>query len=103
MRCGDCKHWKRLDVYLEADEAGITHGTTEPSEFGRCVKADGESFQGRFSVENGTIYKDDITSIGDRNAATCDGSGYYSALITRDRFGCVDFEASAPSASEATK
>lgn len=83
-RCGDCRSWRRLDVYVPEQDASVL------SEFGTCLRADGEQL--RMHPESMSLVPTDVEIIGARDAATCDGSGYFSALITRDRFGCVGFE-----------
>lgn len=85
MRCGDCKHWRKLNVQAPDD----ADDWEEPGPFGQCKKAEGEVYDwnsSRSYVDRGLLNDE-------RNAIPCDGSGYHAALITRDRFGCVDFEA----------
>jgi hypothetical protein len=58
----------------------------EEGPFGQCMKAKGEVYDWHrgHSLNRGLL-------ADERNAIPTDGSGYHAALITRDRFGCVDF------------
>jgi len=100
MRCGDCKFWKPAPVVDYDGEAGpldLLEG------LGWCMRIDSSDVICA-GPRDGNLSKSDAERLGARDAAACDGSGYRAALLTRDRFGCVGFQAgkyAAPDGGEA--
>lgn len=90
MRCGDCKHWKRVDE--EVEDADGDYAGTKPTDFGTCERVKGEAMLAPNDGRIRGVGQDWREIVGDRDAVPCDGSGYHAALLTRDRFGCVLYE-----------
>ena len=75
--CGTCKHW---GVDLRNSHQDTSCG---PGDQKRCFRI-ADSSEHVFDGEH---------VLDDEPAYTADGSGYYSAILTKPDFGCVLWEA----------
>ena len=76
MRCENCKHWKPLEYEVYSDQPS----KDDPTNWGACGR-----------IGNGEYCGDERTA-SSVIAYTQDASEFWSTLITRREFGCVEFQ-----------